>query len=242
MIPPGRGYYLLNASNGQIIDHISTPGAFLFAQPVFDNNDLIVAGRNGMGVTAFEITTPGPPITSVSPGTLSAGGSSTTITLTGSGFQTGATVFVSGTVVGGAHAASVKSSTQLTFNMTAGPTALGGPRDITVVEPGTPNVALRCAACLNIQAQTPSPLEISGISPLPVGTQGQNYDQSIGIAGGVGPYHVSITSGHLPQGLSVNQNGNLSGVITAAGTSTFSVQVTDGLPLPRPRWRRSPSR
>ena len=103
--PEDMGYYLLNASNGQVIEHISTPGAFLFAQPVFDNNDLIVAGRNGIGVTAYEITTPGAPITSVSPSTITAGVTST-ITLTGSGFQSGAKVFVSGTLVGGQHGTS----------------------------------------------------------------------------------------------------------------------------------------
>ncbi len=66
--PQDMGFYLLDAATGQILEHISTPGAFLFAQPVFAGNDLLLAGRNGIGVTADEITTPGPPITHVSPG------------------------------------------------------------------------------------------------------------------------------------------------------------------------------
>ncbi len=149
--PKDMGYYLLNASNGQIIEHISTPGAFLFAQPVFDNNDLIVAGRAGIGVTAYEITTPGSPITSVSPGTITAGAASA-IRLKGSGFESGAKVFVSGTLVGGQHGTSVKSSTKLTFTLTPAAKARENPRDITVVEPGSPHVAETCTACLDVQS------------------------------------------------------------------------------------------
>lgn len=221
--PEDMGYYLLNASNGQIIEHISTPGAFLFAQPVFDNNDLIVAGRNGIGVTAYEITTPGAPITSASPSTITAGAAST-ITLTGSGFQSGAKVFISGTLVGGQHGTSVKSSTQLTFTLTPSVPALGGPRDITVIEPGSPIVANICTACLDIQSK----LRMTAPSTLPAGTEWQYYEQSIGITGGIGPYNVSITSGQLPQGMSLDQNGDLTAnEITSAGTYTFTVQVTD---------------
>ncbi len=221
--PQDMGFYLLNASNGQVIEHISTPGSFLFAQPVFDNNDMIVAGRDGIGVTAYEITTPGAAITSVSPSTITAGGA-TTITLNGSGFQTGAKVFVSGTLAGGQHLASVKSSTKLTFNLTPATGALGGPRDITVVEPGSPHVVETCTSCLDIQSM----LKLTAGSPLPEATEWQYYDQSIGIQGGVAPYNVSITSGQLPQGMSLDQDGNLTAnQITSAGTYTFSVQVTD---------------
>ena len=221
--PQDMGFYLLNASNGQIIDHISEPGAFLFAQPVFDNNDLIVAGRNGMGVTAYEITTPGTPVTSVSPSTVTAGTTST-ITLGGSGFQTGAKVFVSGTLVGGQHGTSVKSPTQLTFTLTPSVPALGGSRDITVIEPGSPAVANVCTSCLDIQSK----LRMTAPSSLPTGTEWQYYNQSIGITGGIAPYNVSITSGQLPQGMSLDQNGDLTAnEITSAGTFTFTVQATD---------------
>jgi outer membrane protein assembly factor BamB len=227
--PEDMGFYLLDASNGQIIEHISTPGAFLFSQPIFDNNDLIVAGRNGIGVTAYEITTPGAAISSVSPSTIT-GGAASTITLNGSGFQTGAKVFISGTLVGGQHGTSVKSSTRLTFNLTPSALALGGPRDITVVEPGSPHVVETCTACLDIQ----STLRITATSPLPDGTEYQYYDQSIGVTGGVAPYATSIISGQLPQGMSLDQNGNLTAdEITSAGTYTFTVQVTDSSTPPQ---------
>ena len=45
--------------------------------------------------------------------------------------------------------------------------------------------------------------------------------------GGATPYATSIISGQMPPGLSLDQSGNLTGVITSAGTYTFTVQVTD---------------
>ena len=69
-------------------------------------------------MTADEITTPGPPITIGEPQHRLRQGIQTKITLTGSGFVTGAKVFVSGTQVGGAHGAIGVSSTQLSFTLT----------------------------------------------------------------------------------------------------------------------------
>ncbi len=148
--PQDMGFYLLDAATGQILEHISTPGSFLFSQPVFAGNDLLLAGRNGIGLTADEITTPGAPIATVSPNAAPQG-IQTKITLTGSGFVSGATVFVSGTQVGGSHGAIGVSSTQLSFNLTPSASATLGARDITVIEPGSsPYVANTCTACLNI--------------------------------------------------------------------------------------------
>ena len=70
---------------------------------------------------------------------------------------------------------------------------------------------------------------MTALSTLPAGTEWQYYEQSIGITGGIAPYNVSITSGQLPQGMSLDQDGNLTAnEITSAGTYTFTVQVTDG--------------
>ena len=118
----------------------------------------------------------------------------------------------------------MKSPTQLTFVDPLG-TGAGGPRDITVIEPGSPHGANVCTACLDIQSK----LRISAALPLPAGTEWQYYEQSIGITGGIGPYNVSVTSGQLPQGMSLDQDGNLTAnQITSAGTYTFTVKVTDG--------------
>jgi hypothetical protein len=63
---------------------------------------------------------------------------------------------------------------------------------------------------------------------LPDGTQQTAYSATPTAAGGATPYSWSIASGSLPTGLSLNSSsGMISGTPQSAGTSTFTVQVTD---------------
>ncbi|MFN0098684.1 MAG: beta strand repeat-containing protein [Gemmatimonadaceae bacterium] len=63
---------------------------------------------------------------------------------------------------------------------------------------------------------------------LPNGTRSSAYSQSLLATGGSGVYSWSVASGALPSGLTLANNGLLSGVPTSAGTSTFVVRVTSG--------------
>jgi outer membrane protein assembly factor BamB len=153
------GVYLLNASNGQIIGRIPLPRNLMFGQPVFDGNDLIVAA--GYNVTAYEITTPGAPISAVTPDTIVNGSSRDTLTLTGSGFSGTPKVFVSGTrvVVG---AVKVLSPTSLSVTVSTSAGALPGPRNITVTEPGSsPYTTNTCQSCLTLTQPTTTTLTYS---------------------------------------------------------------------------------
>ena len=74
---------------------------------------------------------------------------------------------------------------------------------------------------------TPSPLVIN-TSSLPSGTIGSGYLTLLQASGGSVPYNWSIASGNLPAGLNLTPNtGVISGVPTAAGTSTFTAAVVD---------------
>jgi outer membrane protein assembly factor BamB len=139
------GMYLLSAASGAILRFIRT-GSSIFAQPVFAGNDLLIAGNSAAGLKAYEITTPGPPITAVTPNALGQGGS-VTVTLTGSGFSGAPSVFVSGTLVT-ASSVVVNSPTSLRVKLTVAGNAAPGPRNIAVIEPG--NIADTCSACLTI--------------------------------------------------------------------------------------------
>jgi hypothetical protein len=62
---------------------------------------------------------------------------------------------------------------------------------------------------------------------LPDGTEGESYNQTLAAKNGVKPYTWSFVSGNLPPSLSLNTAGVLSGTPSAAGTFSFTVQVSD---------------
>jgi putative Ig domain-containing protein len=80
---------------------------------------------------------------------------------------------------------------------------------------------------IQISSAPPGPLQISTHS-LPHGQVGDAYDSSVVATGGTPPYHWSIATGALPNGLGINSvSGVISGQPTVAGTSSFGVGVQD---------------
>jgi len=53
------------------------------------------------------------------------------------------------------------------------------------------------------------------------------YSSAASAMGGIAPYSFSVASGALPAGLTLAANGTLSGTPTTAGTSNFTLQVSD---------------
>jgi outer membrane protein assembly factor BamB len=180
------GVYLLSAASGAILGYINTSPSSIFAQPVFAGDDLLVAGSSAVGLTAYEITTPGPPVTAVKPAAVGQGGS-VTVTLTGSGFSGKPSVFVSGTLVT-ASSVVVASATSLRVKLSVAADAAVGPRNITVIEPGP--VADSCSGCLTIDAAP----TVSSASPdsVPAGESadltitGTNFQPGAELSGPVG--------------------------------------------------------
>lgn len=70
-------------------------------------------------------------------------------------------------------------------------------------------------------------LSITTTSPLPNGQVGVVYLQTLAVAGGVAPYTWSLASGTLAPGLTITNNGGITGTPTTAGAYTFGVRVTD---------------
>jgi uncharacterized repeat protein (TIGR03803 family) len=71
-----------------------------------------------------------------------------------------------------------------------------------------------------------TPLQIT-TSSLPAGTVNSPYTATLSVTGGVPPYNWSVIHGSLPNGLTLNSSGVISGTPTSAGNFSFTVQVSD---------------
>jgi hypothetical protein len=79
---------------------------------------------------------------------------------------------------------------------------------------------------LTVNPAAAAPLTVSTTS-LPGGTAGTAYSQALAATGGTTPYTWSLASGSLPAGLTLSSGGTVSGTPKTAGTSTFTVKVSD---------------
>jgi hypothetical protein len=95
-----------------------------------------------------------------------------------------------------------------------------------VTDSGSPAQTAQMTYSLSVAATTTGTISISTGS-LASGKVGTAYSGSLGATGGTAPYIWSLASGSLPTGLSLASGGTISGTPTAAGTSSFTLQVTD---------------
>src|SRR5215831_9759271 len=82
---------------------------------------------------------------------------------------------------------------------------------------------------LSITINPPTPPTITTSSPLPAGTVSQAYSQTLMANGGTGTLVWGVSAGALPTNLTLSSTGTISGTPTNAGTSNFTVKVTDAL-------------
>lgn len=71
------------------------------------------------------------------------------------------------------------------------------------------------------------PLTITTISPMPTGTVGMAYSQTLAASGGGAFYTWSIAGGTLPAGLNLRDDGLITGTLENATTASFTLRVTD---------------
>jgi hypothetical protein len=83
----------------------------------------------------------------------------------------------------------------------------------------TANLSIAVAAAV-------TPVTIT-MSSLPDGTVNSGYSSTLAATGGTTPYSWSLSAGSLPAGLNLSSSGVISGTPTAAGTSSFTIKVTD---------------
>lgn len=120
----------------------------------------------------------------------------------------------------------------LSFNTSTGaitgtPTTAGTSNfTVQVVDASDVPYTLSVPKSIVVSTTIPTLTVVSGNPP--AGTVGVAYSSTLLATGGTSPYTWSVLSGTLPGGLSLSaSSGVISGTPTAAGTSTFTAQVTD---------------
>jgi hypothetical protein len=86
---------------------------------------------------------------------------------------------------------------------------------------------MRTATKLLSITVTPPVSVITTTSPLPSGTVGAFYSQTLAATNVIPPYTWSLASGTLPAGLTLSAAGVISGIPTVVGVASFTVRVTD---------------
>jgi hypothetical protein len=147
-------------------------------------------GGGGSNVYSFSVNNPVPSLTSISPTNAVAGGTSATVTVTGSGFVPNSVVLLNGA----ARASSAGSTTPVSATLTGGDLTAGGVYKIQVMNPapggGTSNAALFAV----------DPTKAAGL-PVLVDYAFDGSEANTGICGGL----INCQSGGL--GLTLRTSG-----------------------------------
>ncbi|MFN7935550.1 MAG: IPT/TIG domain-containing protein [Bryobacteraceae bacterium] len=158
-----------------------------------------------------------PEITQLTPSSAPAGSSNLPIGIVGRNFISGAQAFWNGQPL----ATSFTSSTQLTATVPNTLLASTGVAGIAVRNPdGKTSTAVLFAVG--------EALRITSSATLPTGLTGNRYDFAFTASGGARPYRWRIVTGSLPTGLTLADNGTLSGTPTRSGETRFTIEVADG--------------
>lgn len=154
-------------------------------------------------------------LTSMDPFTAAAGTQGLSITVSGTGFQSGAAVHFGSQPV----STSFTSSERLSASIPTSLLATSGQVPVFVVNPGgnrsNPFLFTIVPAALSIVTES-----------LPDGVRQARYTQTLAATGGTLPYFWSV-AGSLPTGLNLSSAGELSGTPSVAGTFSVQIRVTD---------------
>jgi hypothetical protein len=208
-LPPGIS---LNPTTGRLSGQPTTMGTFSFEVIVTDSPHL------EQGSQIFSLV-----VESATGGTIRVSQTPQSATLS-SNQKEQFTATVSGTsntgVIWSATAGSVDSTGLYTAPKVTSKT------NATVTSTSVANATESASASITINPPSTQSLQITTGSLSP-GQQGNVYAETMAATGGATPYRWSISAGAPPPGVSLNLNGEISGVPTSTGTSTFTVTVTD---------------
>lgn len=204
------------------------------------SNVIATASANGVQAssTPFSLT--------VAPALALSGGPSTDIVAdTGTAITATSQVSAGSTALGALAYALTQSGNAVTlssvcpglsFNtsngvITGNPTATCSQSNLKIRGTDTDGASAFTATAFAINVTTP-PLAPTGT--LPGATAGTAYSAALNPNGGRSPYSWTLASGTLPNGLTLNTSGTLSGTPNALGTFTFTLKYTDAAGVTSP--------
>jgi hypothetical protein len=208
----------LTLSGGTLSGTPSSSGSASFTITATDSG----GGTHGAGAQAFTLVVDPAAVGAPTAGAVSfsaayngGSGSAQTVTLSlAGGTATGVAV-----ASAAAHGTATASGTTITY--LAHPN-YAGPDSFTY----TATNASGTSAPATVTVTVAAPVLTLSPSTLPGATVGTAYAQSFTATGGRAPYTYAVTAGSLPAGLTL-VGATLSGTPTTAGTSNFTLQVTD---------------
>lgn len=165
-------------------------------------------GGGSSSPSSFLITNPVPAVSSLLPLSLSVGSSGTVVTLQGSGFLAGSTVFVNGAP----RTTSVASATQLSFVATTADVSVATTLQVAVQNPA-PGGGISAAQSLPVKNPTPS---IAAVSPSTIAF------------GTAAPTTVTLAGTNFAAGATVSVSGTPRAATVVSSTSlTFPVSTAE---------------
>jgi hypothetical protein len=203
----------LNSSTGAISGTLSAAGSFSFTVQVSDSTGQAATQALTLTVAATLA------ITSETALPNGSAGSSYSFTLAASG---GTPPYVTWAVTSGFLPAGL--SLDAATGTISGTPSLAATFSFTVQVRDTAGKTATKGLVLTI---APAALAITTGSPLPSGVYGTAYAQTLQATGGAPPYAWSLSSGALPEGLTLEAGGGITGTPAAVQAAAFTVQVTD---------------
>ena len=157
-----------------------------------------------------------------------SGNTALTALVKGGTSNLGVTWTLSGSDCAGNSCGTLSGATATTVTYTA-PKTLSV--NLTVTVTGT---AVADGTKSGSQTLTIAPLTMPTTTSLPDATGGAQYNATLQATGGFPPYSWSLISGAVPQGMTLNGDGTITGTPTQGGTVNFTVQVADSTAQPVP--------
>jgi len=209
----------INAGSGVIIGTPTGPnGTASFTVKVADSSNPVQSATQPLSIT---VNLPPPPAitTTTLPGVAEFANYSQTVAATGYGpFSYSVSV---GSLPSGL---SLNSSTGA---ITGAPTGPNSTSSFTIKVTDSSNPTQSGSQPLSIAVSLPPAPSIT-TTTLPNGTVGANYNQTVALTGGHGPFTWSISSGALPTGYSLNAaTGAITGSSSTVNAYSFTVKVVD---------------